>query len=61
MTIDKIKQYMSAITFDFWANCQDVEVITKAKKQLEFELCKGILPNEMKYHAEIELLKLKLS
>ena len=55
MTIDKIKHYMNADIFDYWVNCKDIALITKACNILTSEINSGIL-NDIKYHAELKLL-----
>jgi hypothetical protein len=57
MTIDKIKHYMDDYIFNFWVNCGDKIRIEKALNHLTAEMQADILPDEIKYHAEIQLLK----
>lgn len=58
MTIDKIKHYMNPIIWEHWKNCNDLEVLENAKKQLKYELENKILSG-IEYIAELELLELK--
>lgn len=60
MTVDKIKHYMSSDIYNFWSNCEDIEVAERAFKMLKYELDNGILENKIEYQAELNLLKMKL-
>lgn len=56
MTIDKIKALVGEHIYQHWQNETNVEQMKKAEKELRKELECGILPNDSKYYAELELL-----
>lgn len=66
MTLDKIKEYMQPEIYSYWTVTffnltQDnyklqKEIINTSIKKLELEINSGLL-NDVKYHAELELLK----
>ncbi|AKG94254.1 hypothetical protein AVT43_gp80 [Polaribacter phage P12002L] len=61
MTIDKIKYYMNPIIFNYWiSNVPTQKDINKAYNDLKKEIDSGLLKG-VKYHAELNLLKSKLS
>ena len=63
MTIEKIKTYMSEEIFNFWSIElrtypieKQIECLNNSYNKLKKEIESGIL-TDIKYHAEIELLK----
>jgi hypothetical protein len=60
MTVDKICHYVGKDLYEHWTSVNDAEIIKKAYDRLNYELENNILPNEIKYHAELKLLKIKL-
>ena len=63
MTIEKIKTYMSDEIFNFWTIElkkypieKQIECLNNSYNKLKKEIESGIL-TDIKYHAEIELLK----
>ena len=56
MTIDKIKILIGKHLYQHWLNETNVEQMKKAEKEIRKELECGILPNDSKYYAELELL-----
>ena len=60
MNYDKIKNTLDAVVFEFWSNCNDRDIIQNAYYLLKKEIEEGLIPNSYKYHAELQLLQLKL-
>ena len=63
MTIEKIKMYMSEGIFNFWSIElrtypieKQIECLNNSYNKLKKEIESGIL-TDIKYHAELELLK----
>jgi hypothetical protein len=61
MTLEKINFYMDQSIFNYWtSNVPSQLDINKAFNDLKKEIDAGIL-TDIKYHAELKLLKSKLS
>jgi hypothetical protein len=61
MTLEKIKYYMDESVFNYWnSNVSNQLDINKAFNDLKKEIDLGVLTG-IKYHAELQLLKTKLS
>lgn len=56
MTIDKIKHYMGAERFNYWASVRDREIMAKAEKELSYEI-ENNKHIGIQYHAELHLLR----
>lgn len=56
MTTDKIKILIGEHLYQHWLNETNVEQMKKAERGIRKDLECGILPNDSKYYAELELL-----
>lgn len=60
MTTDKIRLAIGEHLWNHWTNERDINRLKRAEHTLRSELEQGILPNEFKYHAELELLQRRI-
>ena len=50
---------MDPIIFAHWSTVQDAEVLKRAEKELNKEIESGLMTS-IKYHAELNLLRMKI-
>jgi hypothetical protein len=60
MTTDKIRLAIGEHLWNHWMNERDINKLKKAEQTLRSELEQGIIPNEFKYYAELELLQRRI-
>ena len=60
MTTDKIRLAIGEHLWNHWMNETDINQIKKAEQTLRSELEQGIILNEFKYYAELELLQRRI-